>query len=97
VVLFAHGSGSGRLSPRNRLVAARLQQAGLATLLLDLLTAEEKKAERAGGRLRFDVQLLAGRLAAARRLEELADHCQRIATRSSSDPVARRSPTGWCP
>jgi hypothetical protein len=63
MVLFAHGSGSGRLSPRNRLVAAKLQQAGLATLLLDLLTAEEEKAERAGGRLRFDVQLLAGRLA----------------------------------
>jgi hypothetical protein len=65
VVLFAHGSGSGRLSPRNRLVAAKLQQAGLATLLLDLLTAEEETAERAGGRLRFGVQLLAGRLAAA--------------------------------
>jgi putative phosphoribosyl transferase len=65
VVLFAHGSGSGRLSPRNRLVAAKLQQAGLATLLLDLLTAEEETAERAGGRRRFDVQLLAGRLAAA--------------------------------
>jgi hypothetical protein len=65
VVLFAHGSGSGRLSPRNRLVAAKLQQAGLATLLLDLLTGEEETAERAGGRLRFDVQLLAGRLAAA--------------------------------
>jgi putative phosphoribosyl transferase len=65
VVLFAHGSGSGRRSPRNRLVAARLQQAGLATVLLDLLTAEEEAAERAGGRLRFDVQLLAGRLVAA--------------------------------
>ena len=65
VVLFAHGSGSGRLSPRNRLVAAKLQRAGLATLLLDLLTAEEETAERAGGRLRFDLQLLAGRLAAA--------------------------------
>src|SRR5688500_6557700 len=65
VVLFAHGSGSGRLSPRNRLVAATLQQAGLATLLLALLTAQEETAERAGGRLRFDLQLLAGRLAAA--------------------------------
>jgi putative phosphoribosyl transferase len=65
VVLFAHGSGSGRLSPRNRLVAATLQQAGLATLLLDLLTAQEEKAERAGGRRRFDLQLLASRLAAA--------------------------------
>ena len=53
VVLFAHGSGSGRLSPRNRLVAAKLQQAGLATLLLDLLTAEEETAERGGGRRGF--------------------------------------------
>src|SRR5512132_3627539 len=48
VVLFAHGSGSGRLSPRKRLVTGTLQQAGLATLLLDLLTAEEETAERAG-------------------------------------------------
>ena len=64
VVLFAHDR-ERRLSPRNRLVAAKLQQAGLATLLLDLLTGEEETAERAGGRLRFDVQLLAGRLAVA--------------------------------
>jgi putative phosphoribosyl transferase len=65
VVLFAHGSGSGRHSPRNRQVAARLGRAGLATLLLDLLTPEEETADRRGGRLRFDVELLAGRLLAA--------------------------------
>jgi hypothetical protein len=59
VVLFAHGSGSGRHSPRNQLVAATLDQAGFATLLLDLLTAEEEAAEQAGGMLRFDVGLLA--------------------------------------
>jgi putative phosphoribosyl transferase len=65
VVLFAHGSGSGRRSPRNRQVAAALGRTGLATLLLDLLTVDEEAAEQAGGTLRFDVGLLAGRLGAA--------------------------------
>jgi dienelactone hydrolase len=63
VVVFAHGSGSSRLSSRNRFVAGALQRAGLATLLLDLLTAEEE--ERDTGHLRFDVGLLAGRLVGA--------------------------------
>jgi putative phosphoribosyl transferase len=61
LVVFAHGSGSSRRSPRNREVAAALQQRGLATLLLDLLTAEEER-ERANV---FDIELLAGRLVAA--------------------------------
>ena len=65
VVLFAHGSGSGRHSPRNRQVAAALGRAGFATLLLDLLTPAEEAADRASGRFRFDVELLAGRLLAA--------------------------------
>jgi putative phosphoribosyl transferase len=65
VVLFAHGSGSGRHSPRNRQVAATLGRVGFATLLLDLLTLEEEAADRQSGRLRFDVELLAGRLLAA--------------------------------
>jgi dienelactone hydrolase len=66
VVLFAHGSGSSRHSHRNRLVAARLQRAGLATLLMDLLTrAEEVRDEESGGRLRFDIDFLAGRVEAA--------------------------------
>jgi dienelactone hydrolase len=65
VVLFAHGSGSGRHSPRNRQVAATLGRVGFATLLLDLLTLEEEAADRRSGRLRFDVELLAGRLLAA--------------------------------
>lgn len=65
VVLFAHGSGSGRHSPRNRLVAARLGAAGLATLLVDLLTEEEEAAERSTGHLRFDIGLLADRLVGA--------------------------------
>jgi putative phosphoribosyl transferase len=63
IVLFAHGSGSSRLSPRNRLVAAQLAQAGLATLLLDLLTPAEEEEDRVSGALRFDVPLLAERLA----------------------------------
>jgi len=65
VVLFAHGTGSGRHSPRNRYVAAELGRAGLATLLLDLLTLREEATDQAGGELRFDVALLAGRLAVA--------------------------------
>src|SRR5215207_6368449 len=65
VVLFGHGSGSGRHSPRNRQVAAALGRAGFATLLLDLLTPAEEAADRASGQFRFDVELLAGRLLAA--------------------------------
>ncbi len=62
VVLFAHGSGSSRLSPRNQHVAQMLQQRGLATLLIDLLTAEEEQIDAASGHLRFDIPLLASRL-----------------------------------
>jgi len=62
VVLFAHGSGSSRHSPRNRFVARSLREAGLATLLIDLLTVEEERSDAATGRLRFDIRLLAGRL-----------------------------------
>lgn len=65
LVLFAHGSGSSRFSPRNRAVAQRLEAAGLATLLLDLLTAEEEEVDRHTAELRFDIPMLAGRLAAA--------------------------------
>jgi predicted phosphoribosyltransferase/dienelactone hydrolase len=65
IVLFAHGSGSGRHSPRNRFVARRLAEAGLATLLMDLLTADEEAEDIRGGRLRFDIDLLTERLVAA--------------------------------
>jgi putative phosphoribosyl transferase len=66
IVLFAHGSGSSRHSPRNRFVAEELQKAGLATLLMDLLTtAEERIDEMTEGGLRFDISLLAGRLEAS--------------------------------
>ena len=67
VVVFAHGSGSGRLSSRNQAVAAALQRDGIATLLFDLLTAEEEAGERDSGRLRFDIALLALRLIAVTR------------------------------
>ncbi len=76
VVLFAHGSGSGRHSPRNRFVAEQLRVAagrsatlekvaGLGTLLIDLLTEEEEQAERTTRHLRFDIGLLARRLVGA--------------------------------
>jgi putative phosphoribosyl transferase len=60
--LFAHGSGSGRHSPRNRYVAKVLQEARLATLLIDLLTTEEESVDMWTRHLRFDIQLLAERL-----------------------------------
>lgn len=65
VVLFAHGSGSGRRSPRNRFVARQLNRAGLATLLVDLLTDDEEGTEAGAGSLPFDVDLLAWRLESA--------------------------------
>jgi putative phosphoribosyl transferase len=65
VVLFAHGSGSGRHSPRNRFVAGQLREAGLATLLIDLLTEEEEAVDQYTAHLRFDIGLLAERLVGA--------------------------------
>jgi dienelactone hydrolase len=65
VVLFAHGSGSSRHSARNRFVAAELRRAGLATLLIDLLTADEEDVDLQTRRLRFDIGLLADRLVGA--------------------------------
>jgi dienelactone hydrolase len=65
VVLFAHGSGSGRHSPRNRYVAQALREARLATLLIDLLTLEEEEVDLYTRHLRFDIGLLAERLVGA--------------------------------
>ena len=62
LVLFAHGSGSSRLSPRNRHVARQLNQAGLATVLADLLTPAEEAVDEQTRHLRFDIALLAERL-----------------------------------
>jgi putative phosphoribosyl transferase len=67
IVLFAHGSGSSRHSSRNRNVAGKLREAGLATLLFDLLSADEEAVDRYTGHLRFDIGLLAERLAGATR------------------------------
>jgi dienelactone hydrolase len=73
VVLFAHGSGSSRLSPRNRMVATRLENAGFGTVLTDLLTPEEEEADAAGTEFRFDMTLL------ARRLTAIVDHLPEVA------------------
>lgn len=62
LILFAHGSGSSRFSPRNRFVAGLLQKAGFATLLMDLLTEEEDEFDQLSGEYRFDIELLARRL-----------------------------------
>lgn len=67
LVLFAHGSGSSRMSPRNQFVADVLYAARLGTFLLDLLTAEEDALDRRTAELRFDIELLAGRLVTATR------------------------------
>lgn len=65
VVIFAHGSGSGRYSPRNRRVADKLQRGGLGTLLVDLLTEDEEAVDLRTRELRFDIGLLAERLVGA--------------------------------
>lgn len=62
LVIFAHGSGSSRHSPRNRFVAESLNERGLATLLLDLLTDDEEELDRRTAALRFDIALLARRI-----------------------------------
>jgi putative phosphoribosyl transferase len=67
IVLFAHGSGSSRHSPRNRYVAERLQSQRIGTLLLDLLTPKEEAVDQYAGRLRFDIPFLARRLVGATR------------------------------
>ena len=82
VVLFAHGSGSSRHSPRNRYVAGVLQQSGFATLLLDLLTAAEEEVDALHGHLRFDIGFL------AERLLDATDWLQR-------EPATRELPLGY--
>lgn len=82
VVVFAHGSGSSRKSPRNRFVAGQLQAVGMATLLLDLLSPAEDEREAVGARLRFDIDLL------ARRLQIATEWVQ-------SSPLTRSLPLGY--
>jgi dienelactone hydrolase len=67
IVIFAHGSGSSRFSPRNNFVAEKLQTSGLATLLMDLLTQEEEKIDVSTREFRFDIKLLSNRLIGATR------------------------------
>lgn len=62
IVLFAHGSGSSRHSPRNKYVAWKMEEGGMATLLFDLLTLQEEEEDRYTGHFRFDIPLLANRL-----------------------------------
>jgi putative phosphoribosyl transferase len=77
IVLFAHGSGSSRRSPRNRMVARKLQEAGYGTLLMDLLTAEEDEVDSRTRRFRFDIPRLASRLTGAIRwLSDRTDTAQ---------------------
>ena len=65
IVIFAHGSGSGRKSPRNQFVAHILNDSGIATLLMDLLTSAEERIDAQTAELRFDIGLLASRTAGA--------------------------------
>lgn len=74
LVIFAHGSGSGRLSPRNNYVAARLREAGLATLLLDLLTPDEERDRRNV----FNIDLLASRLRLATDWAEASEETRNL-------------------
>jgi pimeloyl-ACP methyl ester carboxylesterase len=77
LVIFAHGSGSSRYSPRNRFVAEQINAAGLGTLLMDLLTQSEERVDEVTRQLRFDIGLLARRVAQvvrwAKHQAELAD------------------------
>lgn len=75
IVLFAHGSGSGRHSPRNRSVAMFLQSRGLGTLLLDLLTPSEEEADMVSAQYRFDIPLLTRRLVDATRWVSSREEC----------------------
>jgi putative phosphoribosyl transferase len=79
IVVFAHGSGSSRHSPRNRLVARMLQDAGFATLLFDLLTVEEEAIDSQTGHLRFNIVFLAERLVAALEWVEEQDAIRSLA------------------
>src|SRR5260221_13712578 len=65
IVLFVHGSCSSRHSPRNQFVAQVLREAGLATLLIDLLTPQEEERDRLTGQVRFDIDLLSQRVVGA--------------------------------
>ena len=78
LVLFAHGSGSSRHSPRNQFVAREIREAGIGTLLFDLLTRDEEQEDARTGYLRFDIEMLAGRLTEATRWVGLQTELDRL-------------------
>lgn len=90
VVAFAHGSGSGRFSPRNQYVARIFNKLGLATLLLDLLTEEEGEIDESTRQYRFDIPLLAGRLIGAQKWlkNNPSTHAMKLALFGSSTGAA---------
>ncbi len=90
VVLFAHGSGSSRHSRRNQFVASLLRQAGVGTVLLDLLTAKEERVDAVDASLRFDIELLTNRLITAIRWVEAhpAAHGHRLGLFGASTGAA---------
>lgn len=93
VVLFAHGGGSGRLSPRNRAVAGTLVRAGFSTLLLDLLTPDERAEDGETGRHRFDMRLQSERVVGTidwldRRLPDLPLGCFGASTGAAAALIA---------
>lgn len=94
IIVFAHGSGSGRFSPRNRQVADHLNRAGFATLLFDLLTPAESEIDQLSGALRFDITLLGNRLIAAldwlaaQDREEIPAACRRFGLFGASTGAA---------
>ncbi len=93
VVLFAHGSGSSRHSPRNRYVADILNESGLATLLIDLLTEDEQEVDLQTAHLRFDIPLLARRLEGI--TEWLVEHPEVQAWRWAISGPARERRRRW--
>jgi predicted alpha/beta-hydrolase family hydrolase len=78
IVLFAHGSGSSRHSPRNQFVARTLHEGAVGTLLFDLLTSDEEEEDRYTAHLRFDIELLSNRLIDATRFIAGQDDLQRF-------------------
>ncbi len=93
LVVFAHGSGSSRKSPRNQFVAEGLRAAGMGTLLMDLLTPEEEAVDRVRGHLRFDIAFLAERLLAA---TDWARHQDAAARSRSVTSAPRPGPPRLC-
>src|SRR5436309_7281487 len=78
LIVFAHGSGSSRHSSRNRYVAGLLHDAGFGTLLFDLLTEDEEAVDERNGHLRFDIGLLAQRLAHVTKWLETNDETKKM-------------------